>query len=127
MSEGLKALLKKSSENEELAKKILKGDAEADDAYQARLIEIAKSEGITLAASDFEQNEEISKEEMANVVGAGAGCACAWAGVGLSGDPQHCQLECTCNMHGTGGIYPDKVPTSKGGCICAVAGAGAVK
>lgn len=111
MSEKLKKFLEMVSQNEEMVAKV---NAAKD---QDTLIALAKELGVVLTAADFEDNYELSDDELDAVAGGDAvNCACAMGGGG-SGDSN--DKTCACVAAGAG--------LTKGGkqrCVCALGGFG---
>ena len=111
MSENMKKFLEAVSKSEELVAKV---NAEKD---QDALIALAKELGIALTAADFEDDGELSDDELDAVAGGTAvNCSCAFGGGG-SGDDN--DKTCACVLAGAG--------MQKNGderCVCPLAGFG---
>ena len=112
-------LQKVLQEHPELGDKLKAIATDSQTQMQEKMIEILKEYGVSLTVEDFKAPEgELSDDEL-NAVAGGGGCGCPVVGGG-GGD----ELVCVCVLGGSGSI-PGWYDPSQGGCICAVAGAGA--
>lgn len=111
MSENVKKFLEAVSQSEEL---VAKANAAKD---QASLIALAKELGVTLAAEDFPEENELSDDELDAVAGGSdVSCACAMGGGGTADANDK---TCACVLAGVG--YTDEKSER---CLCGFAGYG---
>ena len=115
MTENMRKLLEKLSEDKALAEKLSKLET-------ADLIAAAKELGIELTGADFDHAEEVSDDEL-NAVAGGAlqNCWCV-AGGGGKADPEDGAAPCACVLAG----YGDRgCSAGDAYCACVAAGNGA--
>ena len=108
-------------ENPELQKKLNNLAKENSNDFNQQAAALLSGAGIEISVDDLKvPTDELSEDELMAIAG-GGGCGCAAGGYG-GGDT----LYCWCIGYGSGGVN-EKVDliTSKGGCACIGAGAGA--
>ena len=119
MTENMKKWMELVSQNEVLQKKLQNMADDTKDGSIAKMIGIAKENGITLTAEDFEapQCEELSDDELDAVAG-GGGCGCPVFGIGKGPGNYWCR----CFIGGSGGIT--KSDGTYLNCFCPAVGGG---
>jgi len=111
MTENLKKFLEEVSKDRELTERI--GKEENSEV----IIDIAKGMGIELTLADFEENREISDDELDAVAGGGdVSCACAMGG---GGTKDNNDKTCACVLAGAGYSH-----SGRERCVCGFAGYG---
>jgi len=115
MTENMKKFLEAVSTNEEMREKLAKVTEKEE------IISRAAELGFELTAADFEQNRELSDDELDAVAGGNDGvCVCVAAGGGGGKNGYGNTFGCACVGYGQGG----DAKADHFNCFCTLSGAG---
>ena len=127
MTENMKKWMELVSQNEVLQKKLQDMADDTRDDSIAKMIEIAKENGITLTADDFETPpcEELSDDELDAVAGGKCGCFLGGGGEGIDKKNRgNKHYKCVCVGWGHGYIDGGCKGSEKMNCVCPAVGGG---